>query len=324
MTPEEIKLKDQELILKKEELIQKGEAAKDEVKAKRNALIGDLIKFFIGTVVLGFLTNFMNDTIQNKKIELEANRNESEHLSKFVGQYLNLPDLDQKKEFLEFMITISYSDITRSRYENLLDSVNHKIARKAQLETEIKAIAINVNPQKAEQAKALERQIVNAQASPEVTADEVDKKQQQLDKIVKDDPNLSKLQELNQKVAQIDNSYLTMKKIISDTTTIKPRRGYQLVDSRDGEWIKEDYFRIYEKNYLAANDLNAKSVTFQMRSGQKVNEGLIANFNLVPGQVKIIDAGEIRYEIELTRIGAAGRFPLPKAAIYSIKVFKKL
>lgn len=323
MTPEEINLKTKELAIKEAELKQKTDQAREDAKSKRSSIYADLLKFFIGTVVLGLVTNFMNDAIQQEKVDLEATKTESEHLSTFAAQYLNLTDLDQKKEFLEFMITISYSDITRSRYQNLLDTLQRQIARKSKLEAEIGKVADDVAPQEAERIQTLEKEIAQAQATPNVDPAVVAEKQQQLDKIINENASVKKLQELNQKIAALDNSYRAMRSLVTDTATVKAAPGYALVENLEDEWMKEDYYRMYADRYLAVNSLNNKSVTFQLRTEEKVNEGVIANFTMVPGQTKVIDAGNWRYEIVLLRIGAAGRFPLPKAAIYSCKVSKK-
>lgn len=286
----------------------------DPILKKRSQNL-DFAKFLLGTVVLGVVSLVINHTIQEKKIDLELNRNEAEHLGKFVGQYLSLTNLDQKKEFLEFMITISYTDPTRSRYSTLLDSVNKKMEKKKQLEEQIMALEKQISNEMAQQVQSIEKEIVNSQSSP-ATA-EVSQRIEQLDEIIRQDQRLGKIQELNLAVSALDKSYQTIRET-------PKKEGFQLIEEKE-DWLKEGYFRTYGGNYLAVNNLENRSriVSFQLRTRKEFNSGVISNFELSPGEKTIIDHADHQYEIILQRIGAAGRYPLPKAAIYSVRIFKR-
>lgn len=295
----------------------------EEIKLKRQAQRLELWKFIIGTVILGAVTLLVNDSIQRKKIDLELNRNESEHLGKFVTQYLALPKLEDKQEFLLFMITISYTEETQGRYKALLDTVNKKIQLRDKLLTEIQSLEKRVNEPVIANATRLEREVVKKQELG-ATTDEINAKKSELEKVVKENPDLIRLQDLNQQVARIENSYTSIKKVLGDSVRNVNKPGYVLVEDHSNEWIKEDYWRKYGEYYLALNKLDNKSdqVTFQLRTSEKVNEGVVSTFQLSAGELRVIDDKRFKVEVKLLRIGAAGRFPLPKAAIYSIRIFE--
>lgn len=93
------------------------------IKRKQNI---DLIKFILGTVILGLTAHFINLKIQSSQIELEVKKAEVEYLDKFIPRYVDAP-LKKKLDFVDFMRHASHSEETRNIYNTFYKKIAKNI-----------------------------------------------------------------------------------------------------------------------------------------------------------------------------------------------------
>ena len=108
-----------------------------EYNLKRRQQNFDLLKFMLGTFILGLFAAIVNNSIQKTKLDLEAQKFESEHLHKFTDLFVGASNT-KKRDFLFYMRHLSFSEERKSQYESLYQVVQAEIDTLAQLDEQLK------------------------------------------------------------------------------------------------------------------------------------------------------------------------------------------
>ncbi len=107
-----------------------------EYKISRRQQNFDLIKFILGTVILGLIAHCINLHIQKSKLELDAQEFEKEYLKVYIDNYVGA-DNKTKADFLNFMRFLSFSDNRKESYDSLFKYVQAEIDSNLLLKKEL-------------------------------------------------------------------------------------------------------------------------------------------------------------------------------------------
>lgn len=290
-----------------------------EYELKRRSQNFNFWKFLLGTVMIGLVSHFINLYIQDSKIKLEVRKEETKYVDTFVSKYFSLSQKNERLEFLKFMSHISQSPEVRERYDSLHKYIENKVAK---ISTSESSVIQYAEKNKSDVAKAitLEKEIetgISTKTGKELTDEEIHNKSDEFDSLTSSEV-FQKTDSITDNIEKVKQS---INLTIDKTQVIKTESKEIIIVDSNSEWLKEGYFRKYDNSeYLAVNKLNSKTeiVSFQLRRSSNINSEIISSFEIVPGQIKIIETETFIYKVHLLSIGKAGKNPFTKAAIYDI------
>lgn len=103
----------------------------EKLRIKRNRE-----KFWVGTVLIGLISLFINSSIQSNRLEHERIKQDNEHLSKFVT-YAISKDLEVRRDIAEYFAIMSSTKESQERWGNYLSSVDKLVELKYSLLNDI-------------------------------------------------------------------------------------------------------------------------------------------------------------------------------------------
>lgn len=293
-----------------------------EKQLKRREQNISLIKFAIGTVILGAVGLYINWYYQKESLELEITKQESESFNAFMENFIPMKDNDMKIHYIEMMRVISQSEKIQERYDSLKIYVMGQIDSTNVLKEDEKAKYSQVDEGTIERIDKLELMVktgFNPETNEQLTEAELIMSEDSLDKLLEDDKVKDfitashKLEEYEAEIIPIE---------IPEKVNLESEDNVILY--RKDWWLKEDYFHEHDGLILAVMsiDKDDEIAEMQLRTSKVRNKGIIKELKMSKGETAYIDYKGKHIEIAINRFGRAGKNPLNTAVYYSIKVTK--
>lgn len=277
----------------------------------------DLLKWFLGSIVLGVAAMIINSAHQETELELKRMETDSKLIDaisakfdtsavvqgkylRFIGPFISTPSL---KKAIEERISLLEPYISSENKDSTKNSIN-KFSSK---------IENNTSPEEKEKLISLGQQRPAQQQS-------IDTLKQKENGIVS-----------NKNITPIDS--VAIKKI-EETKSILTKpilEEYSLLSAPQTKWCKENYYVEYNNTIrIGINDLNAdaKKVVVNLKDIEGGQETPILvnnqpNVSISAGNPLEVKYHDYKYFISLDYIGSAGKNPFTKAAYISVTVYKK-
>lgn len=275
-----------------------------------------LIKWFIGTVVLGLVGIFINKKIQETNLELKELETDKQLISTITKDITKHIENDLASyKYLKFVRTFITS-------ETLLFPIEEKIGELEEAaERELRSVTQTINNTKQEKAKK------------QFTKKEQLKVENEVSKLKKDEVgpvNIEKLQSIEDQVAKfstkIDSSTISeiekVQKAITPVVISKEKKTYILEENPMTKWCKEDYYvKFYDVLKIVVKSKVKKGDPVEIKIEDLSNKEKTKEYVLEVGKSVDIKMNEIRYQVKLTFIGGAGKNPLTKAAYFTVSQY---
>ena len=175
-----------------------------DAKLKRREQTFSLLKFILGTFILGAFAQWINYVVQDKKIQLEVRREETKYLETFTNRFLEIETYEAKTEYLTFLKFISQSEEIRERYDQLLQELERRKKEIEQTTKEYESIASEVPDDVKEVLNRLEYETTTGKdfenAQRELSPREISEREQEITGIVKNNPNLQKMDSVSRQL----------------------------------------------------------------------------------------------------------------------------
>lgn len=297
-------------------VVEQKEPRKDAQKGVSTEQIIDLIKWFIGTVVLGVFANVITNNYNNNKLVLERLDTDSKLITSISLKFDTLPSTQYS--YLRFIKPFVTSDSLKKGIKESLDTL--KIAVKRQQANAQKT----VQPAADKNLSHLTEPQVTAfknTASSDISTSKVPPVTS-MSEAVKSENNLVGD---NVKLTNIDTKAISNIEAASVILNPPIVNNYTLIGSPQTLYCKKGYYVEFNStlrigvNYLDIANQKVSVRYTDISSGEILKDETFLDLN----KPDTLVANPLKYNITLTYIGAAGKNPFTKAAYLTVATYKK-
>ncbi|MEO1021476.1 MAG: hypothetical protein AAFW89_02955 [Bacteroidota bacterium] len=282
----------------------------------------EILKWFVGTVVLGTAGIIINYQIQKTELEIKRLEADAGFLNVVTKNLENRGDTTELGylEFIQTFITTHQIKVeVKARIRELETHINQTVTAeaKAASDKKVQNLMGALSSDQIEQFRQIEKEEKTTEGE-----------QQSINELIQKE---SEVADQETPIHSNSISSISRAKELTTPLSVKTKKEtYTRIGKPITRWCKKGYYVEFGNTLrLGINELTSGSIIFNLKDieGDKRNNPQFiennAEVELSEGEIYTLTYDSYRYEISLDYIGSAGKNPFTKAAYITVTTYKK-